>query len=155
MTVGLFLLSNLSPQTSTLEAAGYMFVTGFGIGLVMQVLVVAVQNAVGYEELGVATSGNTLFRNIGSSVGTAMVGTIFATELASHLRADFPHASSAQLNTSHLARPLWPSSHRPSTRRTLPPTPTLSTRHSRWPASCPSQRSSPRGSSSSFPCAKP
>ncbi len=50
-----------------------------------------------------ATSGNTLFRNIGSSVGTAIVGTIFATELASHLRADFPHASSAQLNTSHFS----------------------------------------------------
>jgi EmrB/QacA subfamily drug resistance transporter len=103
MTIGLFLLSNLSPHTSTLTAAGYMFVTGFGIGLVMQVLVVAVQNAVGYEELGVATSGNTLFRNIGSSVGTAIVGTIFATELASHLRADFPHASSSQLNTSHFS----------------------------------------------------
>ena len=103
MTVGLFLLSRLSPQTSTLEAAAFMFVTGFGIGLVMQVLVVAVQNAVGYEDLGVATSGNTLFRNIGSSVGTAVIGTIFATELASQLRSAFPHASASQLNTSHLS----------------------------------------------------
>jgi EmrB/QacA subfamily drug resistance transporter len=103
MTIGLFLLSNLSPETSTLKAAGFMFVTGFGIGLVMQVLVVAVQNAVDYQELGVATSGNTLFRNIGSSVGTAIVGTIFATELASHLRSDFPHASASQLNTSHVS----------------------------------------------------
>ena len=74
ITIGLFLLSGLSPETSTLEAVGFMFVTGFGMGLVMQVLVVAVQNAVGYEDLGVATSGNTLFRNIGSSVGTAVVG---------------------------------------------------------------------------------
>ena len=103
MTVGLFLLSHLSPSTSTLQAALFMFVTGFGIGLVMQVLVVAVQNAVGYEDLGVATSGNTLFRNIGSSVGTAIIGTIFATGLASQLRADFPHASAAQLNTSHFS----------------------------------------------------
>jgi hypothetical protein len=103
MTVGLFLLSRLSPETSTLEAAGFMFVTGFGIGLVMQVLVVAVQNAVDYQELGVATSGNTLFRNIGSSVGTAIVGTIFATELASRLRSEFPHASAGQLNTSHFS----------------------------------------------------
>ena len=102
MTLGLFLLSRLSPETSTLTVSVSMFVTGFGIGLVMQVLVVAVQNAVGYEELGVATSGNTLFRNIGSSVGTAVVGTIFATELASHLRADFPHAPVSQLSTSHL-----------------------------------------------------
>src|SRR5271165_2716221 len=103
MTVGLFLLSRLSPETSTLEAAGFMFVTGFGIGMVMQVLVVAVQNSVGYEDLGVATSGNTLFRNIGASVGTAVVGTIFATELASRLRSAFPHNSASQLNTSHLS----------------------------------------------------
>ena len=103
MTIGLFLLSRLSPETSTLEASAFMFVTGFGIGLVMQVLVVAVQNAVDYQELGVATSGNTLFRNIGSSVGTAIIGTIFATELASRLRADFPHASASQLNTSRLS----------------------------------------------------
>ena len=101
MTVGLFLLSNLSPGTSTLTAGFYMFVTGFGIGMVMQVLVVAVQNAVSYQELGVATSGNTLFRNVGASIGTAIVGTIFATELASHLRAAFPHANASQLSTAH------------------------------------------------------
>jgi len=103
MTVGLFLLSRLTPHTSSLEAAGFMFVTGLGIGLVMPVLVVAVQNAVGYEDLGVATSGNTLFRNIGSSVGIAVIGTIFATQLASRLRSAFPHASAAQLNTSHIS----------------------------------------------------
>ena len=153
MTVGLFLLSNLSPHTSTLEASAYMFVTGFGIGLVMQVLVVAVQNAVGYEELGVATSGNTLFRNIGSSVGTAIVGTIFATELASHLRADFPHASSAQLNTSHFSVATLAKLPPPSTRPSSPPTPTLWTPRSKWPDLSPLLRSSPRGSSSSSPCA--
>jgi EmrB/QacA subfamily drug resistance transporter len=92
MTLGLFLLSLLTPSTSDAVASLYMFVTGFGIGLVMQVLVVAVQNAVGYQDLGVATSGNTLFRNIGSSVGTAVIGTIFATQLASKLAHDFPHS---------------------------------------------------------------
>ena len=103
MAVGLYLLSRLTVHTSTLEAAVFLFVTGCGIGLVMQVLVVAVQNAVSYEDLGVATAGNTLFRNIGSSVGTAVIGTIFATELASRLHAAFPHASAAQTNTSHLS----------------------------------------------------
>ena len=92
MTIGLFLLSRLSPSTSTGVASLYMFVTGCGIGLVMQVLVVAVQNAVAYKDLGVATSGNTLFRNIGSSVGTAVVGTIFATRLVSNLTRAFPHS---------------------------------------------------------------
>ena len=91
MTVGLFLLSRpVTLRRPRWRPPLFMFVTGFGIGLVMQVLVVAVQNAVGYEDLGVATSGNTLFRNIGSSVGTAVVGTIFATELASRLRVRIP-----------------------------------------------------------------
>ncbi len=102
MTLGLFLLAQLGPDTSIGVASIYMFVTGFGIGLVMQVLVVAVQNAVGYEDLGVATSGNTLLRNIGSSVGTAVVGTVFATELASRLAHAFPGAAPGSLNASHL-----------------------------------------------------
>jgi MFS family permease len=102
MTVGLFLLSRLTPETSSLEAAVFMFVTGIGIGLVMSVLTVAVQNAVGYSELGVATAGNTLLRNIGSSLGVAVIGTIFSTTLVGHLRTAFPHASPDQLNTSHL-----------------------------------------------------
>jgi EmrB/QacA subfamily drug resistance transporter len=93
MSVGIFLLARLTPHTSTLEASLYMFVTGLGIGLVMQVLVVAVQNAVDYSDLGVATSGNTLLRNVGSSVGTAVIGTVFATELASNLTHAFPHSS--------------------------------------------------------------
>jgi EmrB/QacA subfamily drug resistance transporter len=109
MSIGIFLLSRLTPHTSTLEASLYMFVTGAGIGLVMQVLVVAVQNAVDYSDLGVATSGNTLLRNVGSSVGTAVIGTIFATELASNLTHDFPHSpqlvhSSRTLSTAILAQ---------------------------------------------------
>ncbi len=60
---------------------------GLGLGLVMQVLVLAVQNAVGYSDLGVATSGATLFRSIGGSLGTAILGAIFATGLSSSLAA--------------------------------------------------------------------
>jgi EmrB/QacA subfamily drug resistance transporter len=93
MTVGLFLLSRLSTHTSSAEASLFMFVTGCGVGLVMQVLVVAVQNAVDYRDLGVATSGNTLLRNVGASVGTAVIGTIFATQLTSRLARAFPHSS--------------------------------------------------------------
>ncbi len=155
MTVGLFLLSRLSPETSTLEAAAWMFVTGIGIGMVMQVLVVAVQNAVDYQELGVATSGNTLFRNIGSSVGTAIIGTIFATELASQLRAAFPHASAPSSIPPISIRPVWTPSRLPSTPRTWRPTRVLSIPRSRWPASSPSPRLSPRGSSSNSPCGRP
>ena len=105
MTVGLYLLSHLTTTTSTLTSATFMLVLGFGIGLVMQVLVVAVQNAVSYQDLGVATAGNTLFRSIGSAVGTAVVGAVFTNQLAAKLRIAFPatpgHPSIAA-NTSGL-----------------------------------------------------
>jgi EmrB/QacA subfamily drug resistance transporter len=87
MIVGLFLLSRMDASTSRLVSSAYMFVLGLGLGLVMQVLVLAVQNAVDYSDLGVATSGATLFRSIGGSVGTAILGSIFASRLASQLTA--------------------------------------------------------------------
>ena len=59
-----------------------MFIMGLGLGLVMQVLVLAVQNAVDYSELGVATSGATLFRSLGGSLGTAALGAVFTARLA-------------------------------------------------------------------------
>jgi EmrB/QacA subfamily drug resistance transporter len=90
MSVGLFLLSRLSVSTPTWQSSISMFVLGVGIGAVMQVLVIAVQNAVDYRDLGAATSGATFFRSIGGSFGTAVFGAIFANvlvgNLAHHLR---------------------------------------------------------------------
>jgi EmrB/QacA subfamily drug resistance transporter len=83
--VGLYLLSLMDRDTSTLQAAGSMFVLGLGLGLINQVLVIAVQNAVAYRDLGTATSGATYFRTIGSSVGVAVFGTIFAGGLTTNL----------------------------------------------------------------------
>ncbi|HZU66770.1 MAG TPA: MFS transporter [Ktedonobacteraceae bacterium] len=85
MIVGLYLLSLMNAQTSILLASLYMLVLGFGLGLVMQVLVIAVQNAVEYRNLGTATSGATFFRSIGGSFGTAIFGAIFANALTSNL----------------------------------------------------------------------
>ena len=89
MTLGLFLLSLMSPTSSTLTDALSMLVLGMGLGGVMQVLVIIVQNAVPHSELGVATSGATFFRSIGGSFGTAIFGAIFSNvlvgNLASHL----------------------------------------------------------------------
>ena len=62
-----------------------MLILGLGLGLVMQVLVLAVQNAVSYGQLGVATSAATLFRSIGGSLGTAILGAIFSNRLANEL----------------------------------------------------------------------
>jgi EmrB/QacA subfamily drug resistance transporter len=86
MTVGLWLLSTLSVETGIWTAAGYALVLGFGLGMVMQVLVLAAQNVVRYEDLGVATSGVTLFRSIGGSVGVSVFGAIFAAALAARLK---------------------------------------------------------------------
>jgi MFS family permease len=80
-TVGMVLLSTMDQNTSTGLAAVEMLVLGLGLGMVMQVLVLAVQNAVPYEQLGVATSGATLFRSIGGSIGTAILGTVFTNRL--------------------------------------------------------------------------
>ncbi len=87
--LGLFLLSLMGVGTPTALDALYMLVLGMGIGGVMQVLVIIVQNGVPHSELGVATSGATFFRSIGGSFGTAIFGAIFSNvligNLASHL----------------------------------------------------------------------
>jgi len=85
MTVGLFLLSRMNEQTSVLVQSLSMLVLGLGLGLVFQVLVIAVQNAMEYRNLGAATSDATFFRAIGGSFGTAVFGAIFSNQLAAHL----------------------------------------------------------------------
>ena len=81
VTVGLFLLSRVSGDTSQRWIYLCLLLTGLGIGMVMQVMVLAVQNAVDYDDLGVATSSVTLFRFIGGSLGTAFLGAIFASRM--------------------------------------------------------------------------
>jgi EmrB/QacA subfamily drug resistance transporter len=90
MTFGLWLLSHVGIATGAWTLAFYMAIFGLGLGFVMQVLVVATQNAVPYEELGTATSGNTFFRMIGASFGTAVFGAIFANALPGKLAAHVP-----------------------------------------------------------------
>lgn len=86
MAIGMFLMSRMDEHTSTLVASLDMLVFGVGLGLVMQVIVLAVQNAVPYAQLGVATAGATFFRSIGGSFGAAIFGTIFNNRLTVHLK---------------------------------------------------------------------
>jgi EmrB/QacA subfamily drug resistance transporter len=100
MTVGMFLLSRMDAGSSTLLDSVYMLVLGMGIGGIMQVLLIIVQNGVPHSELGVATSGATFFRSIGGSFGTAIFGAIFANvltgNLARHLHGiTLPHGFSS------------------------------------------------------------
>ncbi|MES9519356.1 MDR family MFS transporter [Streptomyces capoamus] len=87
--LGLLLLHRLDEHSPTAEMSVYFFVFGLGLGLVMQVLVLIVQNAVSYEDLGVATSGVTFFRSIGASFGVAVFGTVFASRLGDQLADAF------------------------------------------------------------------
>lgn len=85
--IGLLLLHRLTVSSGTWEMSAYFFVFGAGLGLVMQVLVLVVQNAVSYQDLGVATSGATFSRSIGASFGVAIFGTIFTNRLTDKLNA--------------------------------------------------------------------
>jgi EmrB/QacA subfamily drug resistance transporter len=90
LTAGLFLLSQIDASTSAAAVSLRVGVAGVGLGMVMQVLVLAAQNAVDYEDLGVATAGVTLFRSIGGSLGTAVLGALFAGHVA-HLAGAETH----------------------------------------------------------------
>ena len=109
VTVGMVLLSRLGITTSLWVAALDMVVLGLGLGLVMQVLVLAVQNAVDYKFLGVATSGSTMFRSIGGSIGVSLFGAIFTNRLHTELLHRLPASAHLPTTTS------------PATIRVLPP----------------------------------
>ncbi len=109
MTLGLYLLSGLDADAPVWVAPLYMLVLGLGMGLIMQVLILAVQNAADFRHLGVATSGTTLFRQIGGSIGVSLFGTIFAAQLLRNL---------AELVTSNVE---LPNSADPATIASLPP----------------------------------
>jgi hypothetical protein len=97
MVVGMLLLSRLGVGSSLFVADIDMLVLGLGLGFVMQVLVLAVQNAVKYAHLGVATSTATLFRSIGGAIGVPIFGAVFANRLASNIADRLPPDVSAGL----------------------------------------------------------
>jgi EmrB/QacA subfamily drug resistance transporter len=90
MTVALGLLSRLGVESSLVAASLAAALLGLGLGMVMQVLILAVQNTVSYTHLGVATSTATLFRSIGGSVGVSLFGAIFANLLQQNLAGSIP-----------------------------------------------------------------
>jgi DNA-binding MarR family transcriptional regulator len=85
LCVALFLLSRLDEHTSTAVTSVDFFVFGISLGLIIQVLVIAVQNSADYADLGAATSGVTFFRSIGGAFGVSVFGAIFSNRLAGEL----------------------------------------------------------------------
>jgi EmrB/QacA subfamily drug resistance transporter len=98
LLVGMYLLSLLAVGTASWVASAYMVVVGIGLGLVMQVLVLVVQNDARPQEIGVATSSATFFRSVGGAFGVAIFGTIFASRL-SHRLAHLPRSVTARLGS--------------------------------------------------------
>jgi hypothetical protein len=80
-----------------------MFIVGLGLGLVMQVLIVAVQNSVPHSQLGTATANATFFRTIGGAFGVAILGAVFNTELLHHLRATVPPSLLKHIGGSNIS----------------------------------------------------
>jgi putative flippase GtrA len=103
-TVGMFLLSRLDVDTPPWLASVYMLVVGVGIGLVMQIIILVVQNDAPARDIGVATSTATFFRSVGGSLGVALFGAIFASRLA-HGLMSLPPSIAARVSGGINIRP--------------------------------------------------
>ncbi len=86
-SLGLVLLAQVDEKTSATVMGFYMLILGLGLGLVMQVLIIAVQNSTDFADLGTATSGVTYFRSIGGSFGASIFGTVLNNQLKSKITA--------------------------------------------------------------------
>ena len=99
-TLGMWLMSRIEVDTPYAYIAFAAFVIGFGLGNVMQVLILAVQNAVPPADIGAGTSAATFFRSIGGSFGTAVFGALMSARLTSELTASFPGDAAGQISES-------------------------------------------------------
>jgi hypothetical protein len=92
LLIGMLLFTRLQVGTSLWVAFGFMVVIGVGLGLCMQSLILAVQNAVSVRDLGAGTSSATFFRSLGGSFGVAILGTVLSSRLNSELAGRLPGA---------------------------------------------------------------
>ena len=95
MTLGIFLMSTAGVSTPYWQIALFAVVIGGGLGLSMQTVVIAVQNAVEFKDLGIATSSNTFFRSLGGAFGAAIFGTILSNQIAANLKSQFAGSTAA------------------------------------------------------------
>jgi MFS family permease len=86
MVLGALLLSAVTPETKTLDVAWRVLVLGIGLGPIQSLFSLAVQNAVKPTQIGVATSASQFFRQIGSTIGVAVFGTVLTEQLAEAAR---------------------------------------------------------------------
>lgn len=102
MAVGLALLSRMTAEISYASAVANLVITGFGLGVIMPLYVIAVQNAVPYNMLGVATSSTAFFRSIGASLALAIFGSVMSNHLVSRFIGDLPPALTSVIPAERL-----------------------------------------------------
>ena len=100
--VGMFLLSRMSPATSNGEVVRNMVITGLGLGLLMSLFTIIVQNAFSRDMLGQVTSSLTFFRSLGSSIGVAVLGAIVTNDYSARVASGVPAALKPFVNVSKL-----------------------------------------------------
>jgi EmrB/QacA subfamily drug resistance transporter len=101
-------MTTLAAETPIWLICVYLFVFGAGLGLIMQVVVLVVQNAVPASQIGTATSTNNYFREVGAALGTAVFGTIFTTRLTENLTSVFTDAGASAADASQATATLDP-----------------------------------------------
>ncbi len=101
MTVGILLMTRLQIDTPYWQISIYAILVGAGLGLSMQTIVIALQNAVEFKDMGIATSSNTFFRSLGSVFGTAIFGSILTNRVVHYMSSGFGEL--AKTNPSALA----------------------------------------------------
>lgn len=89
MTIGILAMTRLEIDTPYWQISIYAILVGAGLGLSMQTIVIALQNAVDFKDMGVATSSNTFFRSLGSVFGTALFGSILTNRVGHYLTSSF------------------------------------------------------------------
>jgi len=100
MGIGFWLLTQLHYGSSQVDLTLAMIVFGVGLGMALQVYTLIIQNASRREDLGVATASTQFFRNVGSTVGTAVFGTIMTSGLAANIAAHLPRSVVERMTAS-------------------------------------------------------
>jgi EmrB/QacA subfamily drug resistance transporter len=114
LPIAVFMLSTMNEHTPRLESSLYMFLLGSSMGLVMPVLLIALQNAVEKRDLGTATGLNMFFRSIGSAFGVAIFGAVMNARLRFFFPRLVPKVPGLHLNATSVA-------YSPAAVRRLPP----------------------------------
>jgi EmrB/QacA subfamily drug resistance transporter len=103
MALGLFLLSRMTVDTSYATAVMNIIIMGLGLGITMPIYVIAVQNAVSYSVMGIATSTSQFFRSIGGAFGLAIAGSVMNNRFAAELMGGLPPEVSAVIPSERLS----------------------------------------------------